>query len=378
MIKRDLQEQIEKKFFKNKAIIVIGARQTGKTTLINNTLDSRKEKTLFFNGDEADTNDILDQLTITKLKGIIRDKKIVFFDEAQKIQNIGTVIKLIVDNFKGVQVIASGSSSFELMNNLNEPLTGRKYEFHLYPLSYGELVANFGVVEEKRNLENRLIFGSYPDIVSYPEDAEEHLKLLAGSYLYKDLLMLEQIKKPVLLEKILKALALQIGNEVSYSELGSMVESDKKTVEKYIDLLEKTYIIFRLPALNKNVRNEIKKGKKIYFYDNGIRNAVISDYRPLAKRIDQGALWENYIISERLKILIVNSSGRERFFWRTTQQQEIDYIETQYGKYYAYEFKWNPLKKASLSKTFASGYPDHEFLTVTPDNYEEFLSMDEL
>jgi uncharacterized protein len=378
MIKRTLQEQIEKKFFKNKAIIVIGARQTGKTTLIKNMLDSRKEKTLFFNGDEADTNDILNQLTITKLKGIIRDFKIVFFDEAQKIDNIGTVLKLIVDNFKDVQVIASGSSSFELMNNLNEPLTGRKYEFHLYPLSYSELVGNFGIVEEKRNLENRLIFGSYPDIVSYPEDAEEHLKLLAGSYLYKDLLMLEQIKKPVLLEKILKALALQIGSEVSYSELAGLVESDKKTVEKYIDLLEKTYIIFRLPALNKNVRNEIKKGKKIYFYDNGIRNAVISDYRPLAKRTDKGALWENYLISERLKLLNFNSSGRERFFWRTTQQQEIDYIETQYDKYYAYEFKWSPLKIASLSKTFAIGYPKHDFMVVTPDNYEEFLSQDKL
>jgi len=209
MISRELHVKLEKKFFKNKAIILIGARQTGKTTLIKNILDSRKEKILFFNGDEADTNDILDQLTITKLKGIIRDHRIVFFDEAQKIHNIGTVLKLIVDNFKEVQVIASGSSSFELMNNLNEPLTGRKYEFHLYPLSYGELVNNSGKVEEKRNLENRLIFGSYPDIVSNPEEAEEHLKLLAGSYLYKDLLMLEQIKKPVLLEKILKALALQ-------------------------------------------------------------------------------------------------------------------------------------------------------------------------
>lgn len=374
MIKRDIQKQIENKFFKNKAIIVIGARQTGKTTLIKTMLDSREEKTLFFNGDEADTNDILDQLTITKLKGIIRDHKIVFFDEAQKIHNIGTVLKLIVDNFKDVQVIASGSSSFELMNNLNEPLTGRKYEFHLYPLSYSELVGNFGSVEEKRNLENRLIFGSYPDIVSKPEDAEEHLKLLAGSYLYKDLLMLEQIKKPVLLEKILKALALQIGNEVSYSELSSLVESDKKTVEKYIDLLEKTYIIFRLPALNKNVRNEIKKGKKIYFYDNGIRNAVISDYRPLAKRTDKGTLWENYLISERQKFLIFKTSVREKFFWRTTQKQEIDYIETQYDKYYAYEFKWNPSKSGSLSKTFASGYPDHEFMTVTTGNYERFLT----
>lgn len=373
MIKRELDTLILKKIFKEKAIIIIGARQTGKTTLINSLLSTRKEKIISFNGDEADTNDIFDLITITKLKNIIKENKIIFFDEAQKIYNIGNIIKLIVDNLKGIQVIASGSSSFELMNNLNEPLTGRKYEFHLYPLSYNELQDHFGIIEEKRNLENRMIFGSYPEIVA-KANSEEHLKLLTGSYLYKDLLMLDQIKKPVLLEKIVKALALQIGNEVLYTELAKLVDSDKKTVEKYIDLLEKTYIIFRLPALNKNVRNEIKKGKKIYFYDNGIRNAVISDMRPLAKRTDVGALWENYLISERIKLLNFKSNDREKYFWRTTQQQEIDYIEVQYGKYYAYEFKWNPLKKASISKTFTNAYADYEFKTITPDNYENFLS----
>jgi predicted AAA+ superfamily ATPase len=373
MITRELDTLILKKFFKKKALRIIGSRQTGKTTLINNLLNTRKEKTIFFNGDEADTNDIFDVITITKLKNIIKENKIIFFDEAQKIHNIGNIIKLIVDNLKSTQVIASGSSSFELMNNLNEPLTGRKYKFHLFPLSYNELQNHFGVIEEKRNLENRMIFGSYPEIVA-KSNSEEHLKLLTGSYLYKDLLMLDQIKKPVLLEKIVKALALQIGNEVLYTELAKLVDSDKKTVEKYIDLLEKTYIIFRLPALNKNVRNEIKKGKKIYFYDNGIRNAVISDMRPLAKRTDVGALWENYLISERIKLLNFKSNDREKYFWRTTQQQEIDYIEVQYNKYYAYEFKWNPLKKASISKTFTNAYTDYEFKTITPDNYENFLS----
>ena len=373
MITRNLQEQIEKQFFKGKAILIIGACQTGKTTLVDTILQNRDETILRFNGDEADTNDILGKATVTKLKRLIKGYSILFFDEAQKIENIGTILKLIVDNIKEVQVIASGSSSFDLMNNLNEPLTGRKYEFHLYPLSFNELADHFGPVEEIRSLEHRLIYGSYPDIVSNPDESEELLRLLAGSYLYKDLLMLEQIKKPVLLGKILKARALQVGSEVSYNEISSLVESDKKTVEKYIDLLEKTYIIFRLPGLNRNVRNEIKKGKKIYFHDTGIRNAIIADYRPLTKRTDTGALWENYLISERLKFLRLNSSGKETYFWRTSQKQEIDYIETRYNHYSAFEFRWSPAKRAYLSKTFASAYPDHDFFTVTPENYVDFL-----
>jgi len=374
MISRKIETSVLKKFFQKKAIMLIGARQTGKTTLIKNILAARKEQIKYFNGDEADINDIFGSPTVIKLQNIINGGRIIFFDEAQKINNIGIIIKLIVDNISDVQVIASGSSSFELMNSLNEPLTGRKYEFHLYPLSYSELKDHFGTVDEKRNLENRLVYGSYPDIAANPTDREDHLKLLTGSYLYKDLLMLEAVKRPLLLEKIVKALALQIGSEVVFTELARLVDSDKKTVQKYIDLLEKTYIIFRLPALNKNVRNEIKKGKKIYFYDNGIRNAVISDLRPLAKRTDAGALWENYLISERLKLLAYDSVDREKFFWRTTQQQEIDYIEVQYGKYYAYEFKWNPLKKVSISKTFTNAYPDYEFKTITTENYNEFLT----
>jgi len=375
MINRDLSAIIENDFFKKKAIIIIGARQTGKTTLVRGILDSRKEKVIYFNGDESDTNDIFSSYTVTGLKNIIGNHDIIFFDEAQRINNIGLIIKLIVDHLENVQVIASGSSAFELLNSLNEPLTGRKYEFHLFPLSYNELILHYGSVEEKRNLEHRLVFGSYPQIVSNPDESGTLLKLLAGSYLYKDLLMLENIQKPVLLEKILKALALQIGNEVSYSELSRLVDTDKKTVEKYIDLLEKAYIIFRLPALSKNVRTEIKKGKKIYFYDNGIRNAVISDLRLLAQRTDAGALWENYVISERVKLLSISSSGRNYFFWRTVQQQEIDYIEFEYDRYYAYEFKWKCGKNASLSKTFSTAYTCQEFKTITPDNYMEFLTV---
>lgn len=375
MIKRDLTAVIEKDFFKKKAVIVIGARQTGKTTLVRDILSSRQEKVIYFNGDESDTNDIFSSYTITGLKNIIGNHEIIFFDEAQRINNIGLIIKLIVDHFDKIQVIASGSSAFELLNNLNEPLTGRKYEYHLFPLSYNELILHHGIVEERRNLEHRLVFGSYPEIVSNPGESETLLKLLAESYLYKDLLMIENIHKPVLLEKLLKALALQLGNEVSYSELGQLLGSDKKTVEKYIDLLEKAYIIFRLPALSRNVRTEIRKGRKIYFYDNGIRNAVISDMRLLPQRTDAGALWENYVISERIKLLNINSSSREFFFWRTVQQQEIDYIEFEHGKYYAFEFKWKSGRDSSLSKTFSTAYPDHEFKTITPENYREFLTV---
>src|SRR5690606_4514182 len=227
--------------------------------------------------------------------------KIVFIDQAQRIPNIGLTLKLFTDQIKAVQVIATGSSAFELSSQVNEPLTGRKYEFMLYPMSFGEMVLHHGLLEEKRFIEHRMVYGYYPEIVSKIGEEAELLKLLANSYLYKDLLMLEQIKKPLILSKLLKALALQVGSEVNYNELAQIVGSDPKTVDKYIDLLEKTFVVFRLPAFSRNLRNEIKKGKKVYFLDCGIRNAIISNFKPVSSRTDVGALWENFVISERLK-----------------------------------------------------------------------------
>lgn len=337
-------------------------------------LSGLNEEWLTLNGDDADVREILSDTTATKLKVIIGNKKIALIDEVQRIKNIGLTLKLITDQIKNVQVIATGSSSFELSSQVNEPLTGRKYEFMLFPLSFEEMVMHHGLLEEKRLIEHRMIYGYYPEIVTNPGEEKERLKLLASSYLYKDLLMLEQIKKPALLEKLLNALALQVGNEVNYTEIGQLIGSDRKTVEKYIDLLEKAFVIFQLPAFSRNVRNEIKKGKKVYFYDCGIRNAVINNFAPLSTRTDVGALWENFIIVERMKHLKYAENEARHYFWRTTQQQEIDLIEEVDSKLTAFEFKWNKNTKAKIPQTFTGNYPKSETLVVSPDNIETIIT----
>lgn len=371
MIIRSLQSTIQERLFKGKAILLFGPRQSGKSTLVEEILKDRVH--LYLNGDDADVRDILTNTTATKLRAVVGQKKIVFIDEAQRIPNIGLTLKLFTDQIKDVQVIATGSSAFELSSQVNEPLTGRKYEYMLYPLSFEELVGANGLIQEKRMIEQRMIFGYYPEIVTKPGEEKELLKLLAGSYLYKDLLMLEQVKKPLLLEKLLKALALQVGSEVSFHELGQMIGSDSKTIDKYIDLLEKTYVVFRLPAFSRNVRNEIKKGKKIYFYDCGIRNAIINNFKPLGSRTDTGALWENYVISERMKYLKYHNIDVVSFFWRTNQQQEIDLIEEDGEQLAAFEFKWSFKGSVRFPQTFTDNYPGSKTFVITPDNVEEFL-----
>ncbi len=373
MIVRDVTALIEQKLFKGKAILLYGPRQVGKSTLIESLVARLGKSWLYLNGDDADVRESLSNMSSTKLKGIIGSFEVVFIEEAQRIPDIGLALKIFTDRFKDVQVIASGSSAFELSNKVNEPLTGRKYEFMLYPLSFAEMVQHHGLLKEKGMLEHRLVYGYYPEIVVKPEDEKKHLKLLANSYLYKDLLVLDRINKPILLEKILKALALQIGSEVSYNELAQTVGADKGTVEKYIDLLEKAFVVFRLPALNKNVRNEIKKGKKVYFYDCGIRNAVIGNFNPVNNRTDTGALWENYIIAERMKFVSYNDMDVISYFWRTTQQQEIDLVEDHGNSLQAFEFKWGKNTKVRFPQTFTANYKDVKTFIVSPDNIEKFL-----
>lgn len=374
MIKRFLEVIILQHLFKNKTIILYGARQVGKTTLVNEFIRQLKMKTLVLNGDDADIRELFTDASSSKLKLVLEDYKLVVIDEAQRIPDSGMGIKIIHDNFRDIQLIVTGSSSLELAGKIKEPMTGRKFEFFLHPIRFSELNDFHGLLAEKRLLEHRLIYGCYPDVVTNQGNEIRILKTLASDYLYKDILSIGNIKKPVLLEKILKALALQVGNEVSYNELAQLLDSDKGTVEKYIDLLEKSYIVFRLQGLNRNVRNEIKNGRKIYFYDNGIRNAVLGNFLPPGSRVDTGALWENYLISERFKITSNLSNPPGSFFWRTTQQQEIDYIEEYQNNLTAYEFKWNPLKKSFLSKTFSKAYPVSDFKVITPDNYHEFLT----
>lgn len=375
IIQRSVAVRIAARLFEGKAIILFGPRQAGKTTLVKHLLEQRTEKVLELNGDEPDVRALLEGCTSSRLRALIGAAGLLFIDEAQRVPDIGIVLKLVTDQIPGVQAIATGSSAFELNARTAEPLTGRKYEFMLYPLSFGELVRHHGLLEEKRLLEHRLVYGSYPEIVVRQGREKELLKLLAGSYLYKDLLTLEQINKPVLLEKILRALALQLGSEVSYHEIGQLVGADGQTVERYIDLLEKAFVLFRLPAFSRNVRNEIKKGKKIYFYDNGIRNAIIGNFTPLSGRTDTGGLWENYLISERLKFLAAGNRDARTYFWRTTQQQEIDYIEERDQQLFAYEFKWSSKKAAPrFPKTFVRNYENAVTKVITRDNYEEFLA----
>jgi predicted AAA+ superfamily ATPase len=372
-ISRQLVSKIESRFFKGKAILLFGPRQAGKSTLVETLLKKQQEPWIYFNGDEADVREILSNTTSSKLRALIGRNKIVFIDEAQRIPDIGLTLKLFTDQLKDVQVIATGSSAFELSGKVNEPLTGRKYEFMLYPLSFGEMVTHSGLLVEKRMLEHRLVFGYYPEIVSKQGEEKELLKLLASSYLYKDLLLLDQIKKPVVLEKLLKALALQIGGEVSYTELAQITGADKVTVEKYIDLLEKAFVVFKLPALNRNVRNEIKKGKKVFFLDCGIRNAVIGNFSPIQNRTDAGALWENFVLAERMKMMEYKQAEYKHYFWRTTQQQEIDLIEETTEKMTAFECKWSIKSKARFPQTFTENYTATELKVITPANFEEIL-----
>jgi len=373
MIARYIAQQIKDRLFKGKAILVFGPRQSGKSTLIEETVKKLGQPYSYFNGDESDVRALLGDPSSTRLKALIGDHKIVFIDEAQRINEIGLTLKLFTDQIKDVQVIATGSSAFELANHVNEPLTGRKYEFMLFPLSFSELCDYHGLLQEYRLLEHRLVYGYYPEIVIRVGEEKELLRLLAESYLYKDLLILEQVKKPALLERLVRALAFQIGSEVSYHELAQLTHADNATVEKYIDLLEKAFVVFTVPAYSKNVRNEIKKGKKIYFYDLGVRNALINEFKPISSRTDVGALWENFFIAERKKYHAYKKTGVHLYFWRTTQQQEIDLIEDDYGKLSAFELKWSARKKVRFPQTFTVNYPEAIQQVVTPDTMEKWL-----
>jgi len=374
MIGRILEKTIKSHLSTKKAIVLIGARQVGKTTLLETFSKTNPKGVLTINCDEPDFRSLLQNKTSSELKTIIGNHELVIIDEAQRVKNIGISIKLIIDQIKNIQLIVSGSSALELANEIKEPLTGRKWEFIMYPLSVQEMINHHSALEEKRQLNNRLLFGMYPDVINNPGREKEVLKNLTDSYLYKDLFSFKDVRKPEVIEKILQALSLQIGSEVSYNEIADLVKSDPMTVSRYIDLLEKTMVVYRLPSFSRNLRNELKKSRKIYFYDTGVRNAIIANFQPLELRKDTGALWENFIISERLKFIQYNTIWCNRYFWRTKQQQEIDYIEDRNGKLYAFEFKWNTSKTAKPSTTFTKAYPESEFSVINPDNYQTFVS----
>lgn len=373
MINRTLTESIRSKFFAGKAILLIGSRQVGKTTLIQSILEGEPSSdVLILDGDDHAVVKLLEDANTNRLRMILGKHRFIFIDEAQRIPNLSLKAKIIVDKFKDKQLIISGSSAFEINQQMQEPLTGRKWTYYLWPLSWREYENHVGMLQSELALENRLIYGFYPDVINNELDEARVLKELTTSYLYKDVLMFGNLKKPVLIEKILRALAYQIGSEVKYTEVAELVGADPKTVSHYIDVLEKTCVIFKLAAFSRNLRNEIKQNQKIYFHDNGVRNAVIDQLENLSLRSDVGALWENFLISERYKTRSYSGQVFKGYFWRTKQQQEVDYVEENGGSVHGYEIKWNPNKKVRFPATFTKTYKS-ENTVVNRENFRDFI-----
>ena len=351
-----------------------------KTTLLKNMLESvsSEKKVQFWNCDESDVRQFLSEANSAKLKSFVGNSDFIVIDEAQRVKDIGLTIKLLHDSFPNVQLAVTGSSSLDLSNSINEPLTGRKFEYNLFPFSTNELVNHTSMLEEMRLLKNRLVYGFYPDVVNNPGEEKEILTNIVNSYLYKDVFEFQDIRKSSVIEKLVQALALQVGSEVSFNELGNLLGIDTVTVQRYVDLLEKAYVIFHIRSFSRNVRNELKKSIKIYFYDNGVRNSVISNFSPVELRSDIGALWENFLISERIKNNAYHNKHAKYYFWRTTQKQEIDFIEEVDQNLFAYEFKYNPKKANSKCPlTFSNNYPNVPFDVITSENYMDFVVNEE-
>ncbi len=374
MIQRILQKRLEQRIDYRKALIIFGPRQVGKTTLAKAFANNLKEEFEYFNGDSAITKSLWKIDNIEALKQSFGRKKVVILDEAQMIEQVGLICKLLIDAELGIQFIITGSSSLTIADKTQEALTGRKWEYYLYPISSAELMEYQGVLQFLELLPQYLLYGMYPEVVTNILDAKEILTNITTSYLYKDVLALVGLKRPQLLEKILKALALQVGNEVSLNELAGLVSADIKTVDNYIYLLEQVFVVFRLGTISKNERNEISTKKKIYFYDNGIRNAVIGNFAPLPTRQDVGALWENFLMTERKKLLNYNGFHGRTYFWRNKQQAEIDYVEEIDGKVYAFEFKWNPAAKTKFPQAFIDSYQPVTTQVIHQENFWQWLN----
>lgn len=371
MFNRTIKNKISEKINSGKAIIVVGARQVGKTTLLKEILKGKDF--LFLDADDPATRNLLQSPTTEQIRTLLGDYKYVFLDEAQRISGIGLTLKIITDQFKNVQLFVSGSSSFDLGNELNEPLTGRKWEYELFPMSWEEYENKIGFIKAEQQIENRILFGFYPEVINNQGNERETLKNLVNSYLYRDILAFSNIRKPEVLERLLQALALQMGSEVNYNEISQLIGINKITVQKYIEILEKGYVVFRLNSFSRNIRNEIKQNRKIYFYDNGIRNMIISNFNQLDLRVDKGALWENFLISERRKQNLYKDTFSKMYFWRTKQQQEVDFVEENAGKISGFEFKWNN-KKAKFPQNFINTYKAEGHL-IDRANFRAFVKI---
>ncbi|MBR6032534.1 MAG: ATP-binding protein [Bacteroidaceae bacterium] len=374
MIQRLLQKRLTDAYRRGKIIVILGPRQVGKSTLIE-MMAAGQKNVHSLNCDNEDERRLLQGRTSTELHQLVAPYDFFFIDEAQRVRNIGLTLKMIGDLKLNTQVIVTGSSSLDLADEINEPATGRLLHYNLFPFSLTELADATSRLEEGRLLESRLVYGLYPEVVNEPEVARETLINLTNNYLYKDLLAFRGIKKPDVITNLVRALALQVGSEVSYNELSNLIGIDKVTVESYINLLEKCFVVFRLNSFSRNMRNEIRKGKKVYFYDNGIRNAVLSNFAPLELRSDAGALWENLMVSERVKRNAYHGSYAQLYFWRTHEGKEIDLVEEMDGRLTAFEFKWNEKKKSTLPKVFAESYPNYTYQVINRETFWDFLSV---
>lgn len=376
MFTRTIQTHIEKWLWKNKIIILYGARQVGKTTLTQQIQKKNyHKKTEYYNCEDLSIQNTLLTQNSQQYKSLFKNVDLLILDEAQSIRNIGRILKLIHENLPNLQIIATGSSSFDLANQINEPLTGRSLEFIIHPISIEEQLQNTSALNIQSNLQETLTYGQYPEIINQTDlnSKERLLSDLTNKYLFKDILSFEGIKNSQLIYKILQAIAYQLGSQVNYSEIAQLVGSNKNTVEKYIEILEKSFIIFRLNAFSNNKRGEIKKMKKIYFHDTGIRNALIQDFRSLDIKPDKGALWENFIITEIQKKYHNSDRYPKFYFWRNYQNEEIDLIIEKNQKLQTYEIKWNPKKQQKIPNSFKKNYPTSSYEIINTQNFLESL-----
>lgn len=375
-LERKIEEEFEQYLKPNKVLVLLGARRVGKTELLKNQLERLDEPNLFLNGEDATVRTVLSNRSIENYKRLLGDKKLLVIDEAQTIPEIGLILKLMVDEIDGLKIIATGSSVFDLENELGEPLTGRDITVRLFPLSQMEFNKQENLIETMDKLEERLIVGSYPELQQYPswDEKVQYINQLVSSYLIRDILAFEKLRKPDKIISLLRLIAFQIGKEVSLPELGSQLGIDKNTVERYLDLLSKVFVLYKVNAYSMNPRKEISKSSRWYFYDNGIRNALIANVNLIELRNDIGDLWENYLVSERLKYQSYNKMLVNNYFWRNYNQQEVDWVEERGGKLYGYEFKWNPKKIKGAPSGWKNSYPDAEFITIHRDNYLDFIT----
>ena len=359
-----------------KVLVLLGPRRVGKTVLIENLLEKHIiEPFIKLNGEDMATQAVLGERTLANYNRLVGDRRLLIIDEAQKVPEIGLALKLMIDNIQGLKIIATGSSVFDLTNKLGEPLTGRKTTFYLFPLAQMEYAPFENLAETRARLPERMIFGNYPELLQYSSEKQkaDYLNELVNGALLKDIFSFEGIRNASRITDLLRLIAFQMGKEVSLEELGRNLQLSRNTVEKYLDLLAKTFVLFKIPGFSRNLRSEVTKTSRWYFHDNGIRNAIIANFNPLMLRDDTGALWENYFVNERIKFQHYSGRMTKNYFWRTYQQQEIDWIEEEGGQLSAFEIKWNPAKKARVPSAWQQAYPGSQFHVIKPDNYLDWI-----